>query len=245
MADREPDEQIVACKEALPLQARWSRPAARRLVAEATLIEQMVRLDDGAPWRMAMGEWLTRVKQARTLAMRPTPVTAEGKAEGRPPGTAKTTITFDITLPADPVEALRLLQLQVRGCELPTALVQAICSRGMDAQVQLNAEDIAPPAAPRLWRQPKDLPEAAYWREQAMLAAKLVETAGWDVLMRSIAARMWTVVELKTICPPEMGPFLDALVKAFLAPINAIQKCIDLGYVAEAWFEDQVREAKE
>ena len=87
--------------------------------------------------------------------------------------------------------------------------------------------------------------QAPFWREQAERAAKLVATAGWQIIARRIADRAWGVVWLKTVCPPEFGPMLDALAKALVAPIRAIQTCIDRGYSAAAWFQDQETAAKE
>lgn len=226
------DERIVGCKEALPFH-QWTRDVARRVVAEATLIEQMVRLDGGGPWRMAAAEWQRQLDAARSRVMRPTRAIAEGTAISADPS-----IEFDIALPADPVEALRLLQMQVRGYELPTTLLQHMCALSRAAQQYLSAEEIKPPAEPHAAR-PKDMMEATYWREAAEQATKLVATAGWQIITRRIADRAWGVVWLKTVCPPEIGPMLDALVKALVAPIRAIQACIDRGYSAAAWFQDQ------
>ena len=214
------DERIVACKEALPFQ-QWTRDVARHVVAEATLIEQMVRLDEGGPWHMAAVEWQRQLDAARSRVMRPTPASE-----------------------ADPVQALRVLQVQVRGYELPTTLVQSVCALSRRAQEYLNAEETKPPAEPSAAR-PKEMVQATYWREQAQRAAKLVATAGWQIIARRIADRAWGVVWLKTVCPPEFGPMLDALAKALVAPIRAIQTCIDRGYSAAAWFQDQETAAKE
>jgi hypothetical protein len=232
------DERIVACKEALPFQ-QWTRDVARRVVAEATLIEQMVRLDDGGPWRMASVEWQRQLDAARSRVMRPTRARAEATAVSSDPS-----IEFGIELPADPIEALRVLQMQVRGYELPTTLLQDVCALSRAAQEYLNAEEIKPPAAPSAVR-PKNMAQAIYWRDQAERAAKLVATAGWQIITRRIADRSWGVVWLKTVCPPEFGPMLDALAKALVAPIRAIQAYIDRGYSAAAWFQDQETAAKE
>lgn len=208
----ESDGRIVACKELLPFYPP-SRPVDRRLVAEATLLEQMVRLDDGGPWSLAVAQWQKQLEVTRTRAMRPSTA-----------------------------EELRVLQMEARGYELATTLVQSLATLGMKAQERLNQPEAA---LPRMSGTPQDLGEASRWRTLAEHARKLVETAGWQVLTRRLAERAWTVVWLKTVCPPEVGPMLDALAKALVTPIHAIQTYIDCGYSAAAWFQKQETEAKE
>lgn len=215
MAEREPDERIVACKEALPFQ-RSSRSVDRHLVAEATLLEQMVRLDGGLPWSLAVAQWQKQLEVTRTQAMRSTTP-----------------------------EELRSLQMQTRGYELATTLVQTLGTLGMQAQGRLNlVADEQEDVRPRVGR-PENMVQASHWRTCAEHAGKLVETAGWQVFTRRLAERAWTVVWLKTICPPEIGPMLDALTRALVTPIHVIQTYIDCGYSAAAWFQDQETAAKE
>lgn len=233
----------VVCDQVLPLQGvegdDWDEATARRAVEEAAALEAMKTAGEGKPWCLVAGEWLALLRNARARARRPLPARVTAPVEGTIAGAD---VDAEIALPADPVQALRLLQMQIRGYELPEALVNERVRLGIDAQYWLGklAEGRV---RPKKLRRPANADQALLWSRRGKLAMALVAEAGWPLLVRRLADRAWAACWLKTVCPPELGPTCDALVQALVAPINKVQECIDLGAGAEAWFRDQ--EAKE
>lgn len=213
------DEHFNAvCREPLPLQP-WTEATAREAVEQATQLDAMRRVGNGDPWRLVAGEWHTLLRTARSRATR-----------AQPDG--------------DPVEALRLIQMEIRGYELPAAVIEERLRMGIEAQVWLDkrAKLRLPPKEPR---RPGSAEQALLGRRRGELAMALVQHEGWPPFVRRLADRAWAAAWLKTVCPPEMGPTCDALVKALEAPIRKVQECIDLGAGAEAWFQEQEAKEKE
>jgi len=212
------DEPIRACSEQLPI-GLWSQTAAKHATAEATLIEQMLVAGKGAPWRLVLGEW-------QRLAW------ASVQRVGRRPDEGE-----------DTVATLRERQSEIAGYRLAELVVEERLRLGIDARVHLTGLADKSPPTPGIGLKPKDAEQALLWQQRGRLALTLVETPGWAILSRRLADRAWATSWLKSVCPPELAPTLDALLKGILAPLMKLQQCIDLGACAEAWFRNQEQKA--
>ncbi len=235
----EPQSNAV-CRDRLPLQV-WDETTASNAVFESELLDAMQRADEGKPWALVAGAWHELLRKARERAVRPSPVRATAPVEGTVGGAD---VSVEAALPSDPVEALRLIQMQIRGYELAGSMLEERLIQGFEAQQWLKkeAERQVPGRPPRV---PRNAEQALLWSRRGKLAMALVTEKGWPLLVRRLADRAWAACWLKTVCPPELGPTCDALVQALVAPIRKVQECIDLGVGAEAWFRDQEAKEKE
>lgn len=218
---------ICVCKEQPPF-SDWTLESAKHARAEATLLDEMTRKNGGEPWQLILEQWKGMAWAAVNQAGR-------RSADG-----------------ANAVEALRERQAKVQGYRLVESLMDERLYLGRDAAEYLKRAGEREPVPEREREQALskliaslNAAAALKHRADAQRALTLIETPGWQVFARRLADRAWAVCWLKTVCPPELGPTLDAMVTAILSPIRALETHIRLGMCAEAWFESQEKKAKE
>jgi hypothetical protein len=96
-----------------------------------------------------------------------------------------------------------------------------------------------PAEVPKQLARPADGMQSSAWRREGEAALRLTEMPGWDILMRRWADMAWSAAWLKTVCPPEAAPVLDAQVRGILGTVQAIEQKIDKLHAAVAWQQEQ------
>jgi len=203
---------MTTLREILPPgTTNWTVASARRAIAETNLLRDLLTSKDGSAHALL-------VEQARMHQE-----IERGKTMKQVKG-------------PEGVEAVREAQWRLRGFELADQVLRERLRLGVVAGQKLaEAERIGLGTLPT----PKDATQAAGWQAEAKRVLALVEKPGWDVLTRRWADVAWTAQWLKSVCPPEMAPLLDALTEGIKATVTAIETKFRQGMGAAAWFQDR------